>query len=256
MRVVSACLITCLFFNAFPQKIAVISIPKCGSFLIYKCISLLTNKAPKHQPLFTGIEWGDDMWDKYFATNHEGLTSFAQQQVINKNIKVVFIIRDPRDQVVSAMYYLKKINVLNANSMTNAALLNDLIHNMCKWFKVAMISMPKTYDVTSFYREFLSWQHLPCVYTTTFEKLIGSKGGGDDVLQRQEIKNIAYHLEINFDDDVLNYIQKNIFGGSQTFRSGKIGAWKNEFSEKDKKDFKIIAGQLLIDLGYEQDFDW
>jgi hypothetical protein len=32
--------------------------------------------------------------------------------------------------------------------------------------------------------------------------------------------------------------------------------WKNEFSENDKILFKQLAGELLIDLGYEVNSDW
>ena len=46
------------------------------------------------------------------------------------------------------------------------------------------------------------------------------------------------------------------FGDSVTFHKGQIGAWKTEFTENHKKLFKEIAGQLLIDLGYEKDYNW
>lgn len=42
---------------------------------------------------------------------------------------------------------------------------------------------------------------------------------------------------------------------SSFFRKGVAGDWKTVFSEKDKRDFKAVAGDLLIDLGYESD-DW
>ena len=40
------------------------------------------------------------------------------------------------------------------------------------------------------------------------------------------------------------------------FRKGIAGDWKNTFTEQDKQDFKAVAGDLLIDLGYEKDNDW
>lgn len=44
--------------------------------------------------------------------------------------------------------------------------------------------------------------------------------------------------------------------GSSFYRKGKSGDWKNYFTEKDKKIFKQIAGDLLVKLGYEKDYDW
>jgi hypothetical protein len=40
------------------------------------------------------------------------------------------------------------------------------------------------------------------------------------------------------------------------FRKGVAGDWKNVFTERNKQDFKAAAGDLLIELGYEEDGDW
>jgi hypothetical protein len=40
------------------------------------------------------------------------------------------------------------------------------------------------------------------------------------------------------------------------FRKGIAGDWKNAFTEQDKQDFKAVAGDLLVELGYEKDNDW
>ena len=44
--------------------------------------------------------------------------------------------------------------------------------------------------------------------------------------------------------------------GNRTFRLGQIGAWRYEFNAQQKALFKEIAGQLVVDLGYEKDLDW
>jgi hypothetical protein len=43
---------------------------------------------------------------------------------------------------------------------------------------------------------------------------------------------------------------------SSFYRKGVAGDWKNYFSERDKQIYKEIAGELLVRLGYEKDFDW
>ncbi len=40
------------------------------------------------------------------------------------------------------------------------------------------------------------------------------------------------------------------------YRKGIAGDWENHFSAEDKRIFKQIAGDLLIQLGYEKDLDW
>jgi hypothetical protein len=43
---------------------------------------------------------------------------------------------------------------------------------------------------------------------------------------------------------------------SSFYRKGVAGDWRNYFTEEDKRVFKEEAGELLIRLGYEEDFDW
>lgn len=40
------------------------------------------------------------------------------------------------------------------------------------------------------------------------------------------------------------------------WRKGVAGDWKNHFTEDDKARFKAMAGELLVELGYERDLAW
>jgi hypothetical protein len=40
------------------------------------------------------------------------------------------------------------------------------------------------------------------------------------------------------------------------FRKGEIGGWRNEWSVDDRRAFASVAGDLLVDLGYERDDSW
>jgi len=46
------------------------------------------------------------------------------------------------------------------------------------------------------------------------------------------------------------------FGISSNFRSGKIGSWREEFSEKNIVQCKEAYGAALIKFGYETNLDW
>jgi hypothetical protein len=43
---------------------------------------------------------------------------------------------------------------------------------------------------------------------------------------------------------------------TQTFHKGKIGSWRTHFNNRHKEAFKRVAGDLLIELGYEQNLNW
>ena len=93
--------------------------------------------------------------------------------------------------------------------------------------------------------------------TVLFEDLVGEKGGGSKESQLEVIKAIVKHLDISLTEKEIqeNVIDK-LFGGTGTFREGKIGAWKNYFTPEHKKLFKLYGGEMLIKLGYEKDLNW
>jgi Sulfotransferase domain len=39
-------------------------------------------------------------------------------------------------------------------------------------------------------------------------------------------------------------------------RKGVAGDWRKVFTDQDKRIYKEVAGQMLIGLGYERDYDW
>lgn len=43
---------------------------------------------------------------------------------------------------------------------------------------------------------------------------------------------------------------------SHTFRKGKVGGWKELYTDEHKDQMKAVAGELLIQLGYERTLDW
>lgn len=102
----------------------------------------------------------------------------------------------------------------------------------------------------------LPWMQQPFTYVTRFEKLVGPQGRGSREDQVKELRNIATHLHIRCSEEGIERIANNVFGGTSTFRRGVIGSWKSHFMEEHKSLFKEVAGQLLIDMGYEEDFDW
>jgi hypothetical protein len=74
-------------------------------------------------------------------------------------------------------------------------------------------------------------------------------------------------LEEPYDERVLNYHEvnsptRNVLKFPQNIEATKpmydssIGRWKDEFTEKDKKMFKRLGGDLLIELGYEENENW
>ncbi|MCB1106832.1 MAG: hypothetical protein KDK76_01905 [Chlamydiia bacterium] len=83
-----------------------------------------------------------------------------------------------------------------------------------------------------------------------FENLVGPSGGGNVRAQREEVKKLLSFLDISFDEEKLEGILGNLFGGTKTFSCGQIGGWKKAFNFENRKLFKKRCSHLLTTFDY------
>lgn len=234
--------------NPLPKVFAV-TIPKSGTHMMAKCLKCLTGKdilntsenlhlsttklpPNPHQELYRG---------------HLRYSPEAEQFFKANKFKCFLMLRDPRDQVVSMTYWIvtrpEAHPIEAARYKANPAYFSEVL-------------MERIKGINDYYKPFIPWLKNPLFYTVKFENLVGDQGGGKEAFQVREIKNMARHLNRSLSVLHAKYCAKRIFGGTATFRKGKIGSWKKHFTQEHKKAFKEGAGKLLIDLGYAKDFKW
>lgn len=230
--------------------------PKSGTHLIAKVLELMLQKTPA----FYLEELGDDRDVLELAEAAKKSNSFIVAHnfraatlkfLISRRYKVIFIIRDPRDLLVSAQNWLHEgqWNWIPAAQLTSRDdQLDELItgrRHQWRFYDWAFGDRLKIYQGLS--------KH---AVITRFENLVGSQGGGSRKIQVAEIKNIAKLLRFKLSDQEAEDIAEKVFGGTATFRNGQIGKWKNAFREYHKINFKTLYGPTLIELGYEKDLNW
>ena len=98
------------------------------------------------------------------------------------------------------------------------------------------------------------------LYVLSYEELIWN--------DRQALRLLLNHLELPTGDDVVEdmlrrssfYFRSGRQPGQENshsfFRKGIVGDWRSQFGPEEKRVFKELAGDLLIELGYESDHDW
>lgn len=81
-------------------------------------------------------------------------------------------------------------------------------------------------------------------------------------------KTVLAHLGIPVPDDVVeDMVHRSSFkfvtgrkagqeNKSGFYRKGVRGDWLNHFSDDEKREFSELAGEILVDLGYEESPDW
>ena len=268
-----------LFSNGKDSDFALLTIPKTGTFLMIKCLKLITKKDRNPIALGTKMERLHSIknLDKRikkitycsneYPTSHFHLSSNTLGKYFNLHpkTKLFVTIRDLRDACISAVYYIDvdkdfATSKFIAGFIGTKAEWNELSFDE-KLFKV--ITADPKFQISFAYnaQEFLHFiSNYPSVYVTTFENLVGSQGGGNDTLQKNEILQIAQHINIHLTNTELNNISSLLFGNkgstSKTFRSGQIGKWKQYFKPYHIQAFKEHLGKYLIEFGYEIDNNW
>jgi hypothetical protein len=182
----------------------------------------------------------------------------AEPVLTDLGVKTIFLIRDPRDIVVSQLHYMLGLRRHRLHKRMSTGFASDRERLMaCITGAAPRAGRDWIPAIDLYLDESMGWLRCSDVHVTRFEDLIGARGGGDAQRQRNEIKAIAAHLGRPLDDPAVDRIVKRVANRkSFTFRKGRIGDWRNHFTEEHKAVFKERAGKHLIQLGYEAGLDW
>lgn len=247
-------------------KVLINSLPKSGTFLLRRALNLLPDfnsrwsyhgldaKEPNLYRKIKKIRQGQ------YASGHLYWSEQLTDLLVTNNIRTVFIIRDLRDVAVSLAFYLTKKKSQHRLQKYFASLeSNDrrIMEVILGADGQLYSDCPGKKSLGEFGMAFLPWLDEPNCLTVRFEDLIGNAGGGSDKKQRESLQAIVNHLNINLSpDETTQLSQKLFFKKSRTFRKGTIGDWLNWFNAEHKKVFKELAGEALIEFGYEDGYDW
>ena len=165
-----------------------------------------------------------------------------------------FILRDPRDVVVSHAYY-----VTGGNAKHSLRAYYNQLESYEEQLKISISGLQQEEidfpNVAGRFDPFLGWFDQPKVLTLHFEDFLTRR---EESLHRVLDHTIArgFAFDGNRDEAVEKLSTVMDPKRSPTFRSGKVGGWRDKFTLEHTDLFKEIAGDLLIRLGYEQDLNW
>ncbi len=181
------------------------------------------------------------------------------------NCKVLFIYRDLRDVAVShARWVTKEERIFLHDIYQQHSSFEEQLMSSIKGVPLGSplgsnVSQP---DIGTDFARWRGWIDDPNTMAVKFEDLVGERGGGSEDKRLYVVEQILDYLGINLSTQ---QIKSKFASGaldpeeSHTFKKGgkgSIGGWKNVFQEFHKEQFKTVAGNLLIELGYEQDSNW
>lgn len=191
----------------------------------------------------------------HFANGHLFHSQEYVQMFKQLHLKQLFLYRDPRDIVVSYAYFFMRFpdhpyrQYFTENNMS--------VKERCSYFINGNLTGQLTRtDIDKWYRRFLGWKKEEGVLPISYESLVHS-----DLSQKEQLTKILLYLnedkQVLEIERVIEQMQRNADPSkSLTYRKGSSGDWQKEFDAELKRDFKVVAGDLLIELGYEKDKSW
>ena len=189
------------------------------------------------------IGWG------YVESSPENLAVLCEKGRVN-----YFIYRDPRDMLVSQVFF--------ATDMHTGHGMHEYYQSLPDFdarLKVAITGIDqdelKMVSVRQRYIGVFKWLEQGHVMCIRFEDLINNR---DKTLlaMLDEVEKTGYKIPTAREKALEILIEAINPKKSHTFRSGKTGRWTEHFSKENKELFKEVSGDLLTKLGYEKDNGW
>jgi hypothetical protein len=199
------------------------------------------------------LAWLDSLRPGDIASAHLFARPEAVTRVTTFKVVPYFIFRDPRDVVVSHVFYVTEMETRHVHHQYYTSLpdFNARLTVSILGRPEAEVEFP---DIATRFAPYLGWLDCPEVLAIHFEDLIHDRA----TTLSQIIDHLSAKAPLRSSrQTILNSLESSINPQrSPTFRSGKTGEWQKHFTEEHKKIFKNVAGDLLVRLGYEKDSNW
>lgn len=247
-----------------------ISFPKSGTHLLDQILLGFSNVAPyakrvhsfyaeyegesgKKRDPQQALNWLDSLRPCDIASAHLFARPEAIARVCLDKFAPYFIFRDPRDVVVSHVFYVTDMEARHVH--------HDYYQSLPDFNARLTVSILGRSDtniefpnIADRFAPYLGWLDKKEVLTIHFEDLIHQRESTLTSIMDHLLNRVTLQTPRQL---ILDSLETSINPKkSPTFRSGKTGEWKIHFTDEHKRIFKEVAGDLLVKLGYEKDNSW
>ena len=247
-----------------------ISFPKSGTHLLDQILLGFSNVAPYSKRLHSfyaeyegesgikrapeqAIRWLDSLRPRDVASAHLFARPDVVARVCSPKFIPYFIFRDPRDVVVSHVFYVTE---MEKNHVHHAYY--QSLPDVDARLKVSILGRPDAGmefpNIAERFALYMDWLNHSEALSIHFEDLIHDRAATLTRILEHFLTRVPLRTPRKL---ILESLESSINPSrSPTFRSGKTGEWKKYFTEEHTRIFKDVAGDLLIRLGYEKNRDW
>ena len=233
------------------RPLFLISIPKSGTHLLYNLVERFGYDpgvvCPDHPNPGTWycIEYSNSHTSaKDFFVDTVRRSPFGNRDHPFLRSPAIFIYRNPMDILVSeASYYHKEGKTAFFPYLGSKSFQERLI---------TLIDDPWLLgSIRQRIGNYLPWLDFQNVIPVSFEELVGPKGGGSMEAQVKLIWSLQ--LKLHIPGDPRDYGQQVFDRESPTFREGRVGGYKKDFTKEAYEKFLSLPQDFMHLLGYDLD---
>ena len=184
-----------------------------------------------------------------FFSAHLFWTQEMQDIIAARGIPTVFVLRDPRDILISRLHYTAGLKrhwmhkFFTENYHTDVERLRLLIEGH--------EANPVVIPMRNVLESFQPWLTAPGVLAVKFEDLVGERGGGSAQKKLEVLTQIAEHCCLPTAH--LDELARTATGATATLRKGKIGGWRADMPGEIVDLLHRDCGDLIEAFGYPLD---
>lgn len=168
--------------------------------------------------------------------------------VRSHDVRSLLLVRDPRDVAVSEAHYaLARPDVPGHAAVAAEPDLAGRIRVVIEGRDGELAPLADRL------RRFVGWLESGA-RLVRFEDLVGPEGGGDLERQCDTLRDVFAHIGLPVTGNELGRLRNRLFSAaSPTFRRGRTGGWRDDFTPEIDALFLERAGPLLGTFGYAGD---
>jgi hypothetical protein len=246
------------------------AMPKSGSHLIIQVLQGLPEIGPAVNPGFPPVNRSEDNRKLGYEHTLENIKrmqpgDIAYGYVHAKNPftnllaqsgrATIFVYRDPRDVIVSHVFYATDIHKGHGMHEYYSENLNSIEQRIDAAILGVQEPGYELAPIRSKYKHYLGWLEEGNVLSLKFEDLILDRKSCFELILDYLVKR-GFSLQLDRSRAVAILEKAVEPQRSGTYRKAQPGNWREHFTEKNKKNFKQSTGDLLSMLGYELDNTW
>lgn len=259
-----------------PRAVLVNSIPKAGTHLVSKALSLVPGMDSEYERLqpdaFTPaldeamVQLGiglprqasaqrvrkvlASLTPGRFALWHVPYSDAFATMLRELALPMIVAVRHPVMVVASHIMHIRKFKDHRLHARFAELTLDEQVDAVVNGVRVGDTGDLLLTPLSERYESLLAWrQHSPSL-VVRFEDLVGPRGGGDADAQRHTLRELLTFVHAPADDAAIERLANEMYGEGVTFRRGQADGWEEDLEPKHVKQIEAACAAVMRELGY------